>query len=760
MGRPGCSSCCPKKEKDPPPCTSECDVCLYPCCDDYDGPDENVVPLGDKMFACVTRDNGLTHTCEETSGWGTYTNMQACLDDCPPMPFGGDYSTGSPAWGPAPHDPNPHDNPFLPPGEFALCPEGQTWVEADPLTGDGYCEDDGEPPEDPSDLVGPNPLIDPEQECIIDPPDEDALDECWPDGYKIGDFNEDCNCNASKFEYALLICNVNAAKDDEFDVCLNGYALGPLSELGIDKCQGKFFVTDESVIDAIKNPHCHADVQPRCCVTETSAHQVVDKLPFLFDEFWLQMQNTKENNNGNYGFVGIWRTHLDKNGETVLCALGETDYSGYTGSDIERTFGEQEICPYAEMPPLGTECDEEEPVYPGTDPPNDCCECPDADDCADEAGNPCEGDCLYEWRIEPFMTAHATGMKRGWEWKSGGCKSHYDTNNEPPTVQTGSPGPLSGTDVEDPAAKCDANLETGCKCWPPPPPSDPLAMEAGTEEYGTCKRCNAYWEPEEPLCEPECECTGDPPETVDDCGNTCVTCDGDEDTSEACLYEWYDCSLDPTYECAADEVHGEWVPIIDEGHFCCKSKVASLGGSGGPCDGGGAAMACQCWPPPYKGTYDPENPNSGRAYGYCSRCERDPEEPDEPVDPGETNTCIRDSDGDLLWPESGYCEWKWHCTPGTEHIILGSPQLGLFSACGHWELIDDKCAGNDPDSNCGCNKMRSFHLKNIANGLGGACNGAGAKCGMTFKTTAGCCDGGAEVDINTQEGHCPGFTIG
>ena len=91
------------------------------------------------------------------------------------------------------------------------------------------------------------------------------LDEAWdsgvylptpgandpPTGYSDFDRTEH-PCNDSKFEYALLICNVNEVKDDEFLVCLSGYELGPIKELGVNACGGRFFATSQEIVDVIK----------------------------------------------------------------------------------------------------------------------------------------------------------------------------------------------------------------------------------------------------------------------------------------------------------------------------------------------------------------------------------------------------------------------------------------------------------------------------------------------------------------------------
>ena len=157
-------------------------------------------------------------------------------------------------------------------------------------------------------------------------PNQLSLNEAWNKGHYFPDsgntdqipFDGEYNsfniaidpCNDPKFEYALIVCNINAARDDEFDVCLNGYELGPIPELGVDLCGGRFFATSQEIVDALKEGQTEEDCPQlagveMCCVDNTDAVTIVDKLPFMAGNladgipfFQLFMRNTKENNNG------------------------------------------------------------------------------------------------------------------------------------------------------------------------------------------------------------------------------------------------------------------------------------------------------------------------------------------------------------------------------------------------------------------------------------------------------------------------------
>ena len=150
------------------------------------------------------------------------------------------------------------------------------------------------------------------------------------------------------FEYALLICNINAAKDDEFDLYLNGVYFGPVSELGENRCKGKWFVTSDQVIEKIKNSKdnkCNAsDVAPPiCCVENTTSIKALNedqKKAFFDDKFTVFLKNKKNNNNGNFGYIAIWR--INKNS---VCQIANGEYSGDSGRDINSSLNsKQYIC--------------------------------------------------------------------------------------------------------------------------------------------------------------------------------------------------------------------------------------------------------------------------------------------------------------------------------------------------------------------------------------------------------------------------------
>lgn len=133
------------------------------------------------------------------------------------------------------------------------------------------------------------------------------------------------------YDFTMLICNSNSAKDDEWEITLNKVNLGNVSELGEDVCKGKFFTTSEKMLQKLKldvfndsSPNVSSDLYceytPLCCMRNTfeqSEHKTVEKQTFNFcGDNPIFFKRTKANYNGNFGSIIIFRTgpsedHID-----------------------------------------------------------------------------------------------------------------------------------------------------------------------------------------------------------------------------------------------------------------------------------------------------------------------------------------------------------------------------------------------------------------------------------------------------------------
>lgn len=152
------------------------------------------------------------------------------------------------------------------------------------------------------------------------------------------------------YDYGLLICNVNAAKDDEFNLYLNDIFFGNVSELGEDQCKGKWFITSDDVINKIinskDNPCNDKNIQPPiCCYENTTSKQLLNndqKKSFFYENFKVFLKNTKNNRNGNFGYIGIWRVKKNTNS---VCQIATDQYIGFSGTDLTiDLLSSQNIC--------------------------------------------------------------------------------------------------------------------------------------------------------------------------------------------------------------------------------------------------------------------------------------------------------------------------------------------------------------------------------------------------------------------------------
>ena len=521
------------------------------------------------------------------------------------------------------------------------------------------------------------------------------LDEAWnsgvylptpgandpPTGYS--DFDRTKHpCNDSKFDYALLICNVNRVRDDEFIVCLNGYELGPIAELGVDACGGRFFATSQEIVDVIKrgqdDPDCpQFQGLTICCITNTDAVTIVDKKPFMADArivnvdpdgnpvvtknfFDLFMRNTKDNFHNNFGEFVIWRMSKYKSGGKELeslCELGRGNYAARSGEDFgPHDFGEQPLCCDPKLYPsycctVGgiIQCDPEKGT-PGAEPADECSEdyYPPPEPPEPPPPEPpftppiCAGYCYYTWSQSDYKWILEESIsyccKDPDNPLTGDDCDPYDPNDTgrecnccPPVNPGLSDGDVMFGVCDDVSVACALPPEPPepPEPTPDPPPPDPPSINCWYEWTGS----DWYFRSDVSFCEQTCcEPTGTGSEigelVLGTCQESCPeppppttpTCEG------GCVYKWELDSSDPD---------GGYWKLVDLASDC----------------------TCFCCPPLHIG-------NDGDIYiGTCQddSCP-DPPSPPPPKDP--PSPC-------------GWCAYIWDGTQWTLDTVL----TGCFEPC-------------------------------------------------------------------------------
>ena len=136
----------------------------------------------------------------------------------------------------------------------------------------------------------------------------------------------------------IQVCNQNSAKDDNFEVYLNGTYIGFL-DLSQDAQVG-------SVMIATTNPNLDVLVGDFACPLNLMQTYRFDPNLLLFGLNTLQMKNVQNNNNGNRGTVSIRNYEIVDNDLINPCVVADLEY-GYalSGVDFTMNFTYTACCP-------------------------------------------------------------------------------------------------------------------------------------------------------------------------------------------------------------------------------------------------------------------------------------------------------------------------------------------------------------------------------------------------------------------------------
>lgn len=128
----------------------------------------------------------------------------------------------------------------------------------------------------------------------------------------------------------IQVCNSNAQKDDNFDVMLNGTTIGTL-DLSTDAQVGSVFLASLDPFLNVTSPDF------ACPLVLMVTHRYNPSIIKVRGNV-LQMVNTQNNGNGNFGSIGI--RHYEIDGENLInpCVVADLQYSGGSGDSFEFTF--------------------------------------------------------------------------------------------------------------------------------------------------------------------------------------------------------------------------------------------------------------------------------------------------------------------------------------------------------------------------------------------------------------------------------------
>lgn len=131
------------------------------------------------------------------------------------------------------------------------------------------------------------------------------------------------------------ICNSNSAKDDNFDIYLNDVYIGAV-DLSQNAQVGSVFIADLNTSIQVLEPDFI------CPLAGMVTYHFDPSI--LLSVNTLEMRNTQNNNNGNFGTIGIRNYLLDGTDLISPCVITNLEYSGGSGLNFTFNFNYTECC--------------------------------------------------------------------------------------------------------------------------------------------------------------------------------------------------------------------------------------------------------------------------------------------------------------------------------------------------------------------------------------------------------------------------------
>jgi hypothetical protein len=141
----------------------------------------------------------------------------------------------------------------------------------------------------------------------------------------------ECNDRRVVFQ----ICNSNAAKDDNFDIYLNNVYIGAV-DLNANAQIGSVFIADLNTAVEVTEPDF---VCPLSGMVTYHFNPAI-----LQGSNVLEMRNTQNNGNGNFGVIGMRNYQLDGTDLINPCVITNLTYSGGSGQSFTFNFDYTECC--------------------------------------------------------------------------------------------------------------------------------------------------------------------------------------------------------------------------------------------------------------------------------------------------------------------------------------------------------------------------------------------------------------------------------
>lgn len=164
--------------------------------------------------------------------------------------------------------------------------------------------------------------------CCGGGPPPPGCHRCWTTGiYGITYYEtiQPDSIDQKPYDYGIAFCNFNSARDDDFEVYVNGVGITRLPEIGTNSCGSRWLVSNPDIFAWMQLPQsafaCGGEsisLMPAgstCCLpfipgTTGFPQTLITALPtdpFVAPDFDVFMQNVQNNGGGNFGSMSIFR---------------------------------------------------------------------------------------------------------------------------------------------------------------------------------------------------------------------------------------------------------------------------------------------------------------------------------------------------------------------------------------------------------------------------------------------------------------------
>lgn len=157
--------------------------------------------------------------------------------------------------------------------------------------------------------------------------------------YDLNDKDIACDCDAPPAcpdrRVVFQICNSNSAKDDNFDIYLNDTYIGAV-DLSQDAQVGSVFIADANTAVELSSSDF------ACPLSGMVTYHFNPSI--LQSSNVLEMRNTQNNNNGNFGQIGVRNYSLSGTSLSNPCVITNLEYEGDSGESFTFNFNYTQCC--------------------------------------------------------------------------------------------------------------------------------------------------------------------------------------------------------------------------------------------------------------------------------------------------------------------------------------------------------------------------------------------------------------------------------